>query len=240
MISVALASYNGEKYIEKQIASILRELGEGDELVISDDGSTDRTIEIIKSFDDSRINLITNPGPAHGTRANSENALCHTRGDLIFMSDQDDLWMPGKVSTMLNVLTPGIDLVHHDSVVTDEGLNELSPSLYELMNNGPGVIKNMKRGSFYGSHMLITRRLLELCKPFPENDEVGHDLWIGLVASMKCQMKFIPDKLIYYRRHESAHCDLFKPSKRSLATKLYGRVVMLKYIARFLLKNHGS
>lgn len=237
MISVALASYNGEKYIEKQIASILSEIGKEDELVISDDGSTDSTIDIIKAFNDDRIKLITNPGPFHGTRANSENALMNTRGDLIFMSDQDDLWMPGKVKKMLDSLTPGIDMVHHDSIVTDSDLNELAPSLYGLMHNGPGVIKNMKRGSFYGSHMLITRKLLELCLPFPENDEVGHDLWIGLVASMKCQMKFIPDKLIYYRRHESAHCDLFAPSKRSLGTKLYGRVVMIKYILRFLLEN---
>lgn len=234
MISVCMAAYNGEKYIEEQISSILPEIGPEDELIVSDDGSTDSTVAIIQKFvaSDTRVKLIKNTTHSHGTRGNSVNALSAAKGDIIFLADQDDIWIPGKVEKMLSAL-PGYDCVHHDSIITDDTLTEISPSLYALEHNGPGVIKNMKHGTFYGSHMVITRKLLDCCFPFPENDEVGHDLWIGLVASMRFKINYINDKLIYYRRHEGVHCDLFNPSKRSLSKKLYGRIVMAYYILRF-------
>lgn len=234
MISVCMAAYNGEKYIREQITSILSEIGPKDELIISDDGSTDSTVSIIQEFSasDERVVLIKNTSHGHGTRGNSINALSAAKGDIIFPADQDDVWLPGKVEKMLSALS-GYDCVHHDSIITDDNLKEISPSLYALEHNGPGVIKNMKHGTFYGSHMVITRKLLDCCFPFPENDEVGHDLWIGLVASMRFRINYINDKLIYYRRHEGVHCDLFEPSKRPLSKKLYGRLVMACYILRF-------
>lgn len=99
MISVAMASFNGEKYIKKQILSILDNLNEDDELVISDDGSTDCTLQIIKEFQDSRIKLIK--GNHEGINKNFENAIVHCMGDYIFLSDQDDEWYPSKVSTVM-------------------------------------------------------------------------------------------------------------------------------------------
>lgn len=232
MVSVSLASYNGEKYIKAQIDSILSQIAPEDELVISDDGSTDDTLEIIRSYKDSRIRLISNGSGRHGVTGNCINALLHTKGDPIFMADQDDVWLPGKYEKMLSCLE-GYHLVHHDSIVTDDDLSPICDSLYSIKHNGPGVFKNMKKGSFYGSHMLITRSLLEYCIPFPENDEVGHDLWIGLVASMKARCNFIPDRFLYYRRHNGVHCELFEPSPRPLSRKLYSRLVMLKYILSF-------
>ena len=88
MISVAMTSFNGEKHIKRQIDSILANLDTSDELVISDDGSTDRTIEIIQSLHDNRIVLVY--GPKKGINKNFENAIYHCKGDYIFLSDQDD------------------------------------------------------------------------------------------------------------------------------------------------------
>ena len=89
-ISVAMATYNGEKYIKKQIESILINLNKDDELIISDDGSKDKTLDIIKSIKDKRIKIIS--GPKQGVIKNFENALNNCTGEYIFLSDQDDIW----------------------------------------------------------------------------------------------------------------------------------------------------
>ena len=95
-ISVALASFNGENYIEEQLVSILRNSVKPDEIVISDDGSTDRTLEIVRRVSDSDIadNVsfpIITDNPRHGFAGNLEHALLHTTGDFVFLCDQDDM-----------------------------------------------------------------------------------------------------------------------------------------------------
>lgn len=95
MISVCMATYNGEEYIKEQLESILCQLGEMDEIIISDDGSTDNTLNIIESYNDSRIKIHINTGK-HGFVYNFENALQKAKGEYIFLSDQDDIWLPEK------------------------------------------------------------------------------------------------------------------------------------------------
>ena len=118
MISVCMATYNGERYLREQVDSILRELGEGDELVISDDGSTDSTLDIIKSFGDVRIKIFHNEGH-HGVNGNFENAISKSTGDYIFLSDQDDVWIEGKVKECLEALGDS-DLVLHDAMIVEQ------------------------------------------------------------------------------------------------------------------------
>ena len=95
MISVCIATYNGEKYLREQLDSILPQLAESDEVIVSDDGSTDGTIDLITSLNDPRIKIVSNSG-RKGYVGNFENALKHTTGDYIFLSDQDDIWYPNK------------------------------------------------------------------------------------------------------------------------------------------------
>ena len=90
-ISVCIATYNGAKYIEEQVQSILYQLSEKDEIINSDDGSKDNTLAIIKSLNDARIKVIHNT-LKHGLVSNFENAIKHADGDYIFLSDQDDIW----------------------------------------------------------------------------------------------------------------------------------------------------
>ena len=98
MISICLITYNGEKYINEQLDSILCQLSADDEVVVSDDGSTDRTLSIIRDYNDNRLRIISNSGK-HGVVYNVENALREVKGDYIFLADQDDVWLPGKVET---------------------------------------------------------------------------------------------------------------------------------------------
>ena len=97
MISVCVAAFNGEKYIEEQILSVLRNLDSQDEIIISDDGSSDRTRRIVDDLaeKDRRIRIID--GPRKGLIKNFENAIVHSKGDIIFLCDQDDVWKDNKV-----------------------------------------------------------------------------------------------------------------------------------------------
>ena len=92
MISVCIATYNGEKYIKEQLLSILPQLGKKDEVIISDDHSTDNTLDIVKGLNDNRIKIVMN-NREKGYTSNFENALSYAIGDYIFLSDQDDIWM---------------------------------------------------------------------------------------------------------------------------------------------------
>ncbi|MCD8291094.1 MAG: glycosyltransferase, partial [Prevotella sp.] len=95
-VSVCIATYNGEKYIEEQIRSILSQLSDNDEVIISDDGSHDQTLSLIQSIGDKRIKIFQNEG-RHGFKYNFENTLKKVQGDYIFLCDQDDVWLPNKV-----------------------------------------------------------------------------------------------------------------------------------------------
>ena len=103
MISVCLATYNGQRFIKRQITSILSQIGEEDEVVVSDDGSTDDTLTILRDLNDSRIRIIDG-AHRHSPTWNFEKALEGARGEYIFLSDQDDVWMPDKVQKSVEAL----------------------------------------------------------------------------------------------------------------------------------------
>ncbi|MDE6793421.1 MAG: glycosyltransferase, partial [Muribaculaceae bacterium] len=103
MVSVCLATYNGELFIKEQIQSIIPELENEDEIIISDDGSTDNTLPIIRNFKDSRIKIFINK-ETQGVNNNMENAIRKASGDIIFLSDQDNVWIKGKIEKCVKAL----------------------------------------------------------------------------------------------------------------------------------------
>ena len=238
MVSVCMATYNGEKYVEDQIKSILSELRKDDELIISDDDSKDLTVDIIKSFNDKRIRLVKN-SYNHGIVGNFENALRLAEGEYIFLADQDDIWIKGKYECMLQALQK-YDLVHCNSIVIDEKKNIICESFYDVLKSGKGLWKNICKSTYFGSHMAFRRKLLDYVLPFPNTNQIGHDLWLGLVAEIVGNVCFLNDKLMYYRRHNDTHCDIFGKSCRPIWKKIYGRVCMLYYIICFYVKYRFS
>lgn len=202
-ISVAMISYQGAKYIEEQLDSILEQLGAEDEVVISDDGSTDGTREILQAYQarDTRIRLLE--GPKAGVKANVENVLRACEGAYIFLADQDDIWMPKKVERVMATFEEKqAGLVIHDAIVTDGACKEVVlESFYSLKGSGSGTLKNIWRNTYIGCCMAFKRDLLKEILPIPSYIEM-HDQWIGVINDMlglgTC---FIPDKLLKYRRH---------------------------------------
>ena len=222
-ISVAMVSYQGVKYIREQLDSILATLGAEDEIIISDDGSTDGTREIIKEYQqkDDRIYLID--GPRNGVKANVENTLRKCQGAYIFLSDQDDIWMPDKVEKVMTAFEEKkVGLIVHDAIVTDENCEEvILGSFYSLKGSGAGVIKNIWRNTYIGCCMAFKRELLEEVLPIPLYIEM-HDQWIGVINDqLKKGTYFMPDKLLKYRRHENnasgmSHYGIFRMIKNRI------------------------
>lgn len=204
MISVCIATYNGSKYIKEQLESILSQLGEDDEVVVSDDSSTDSTIEVIGTFCDPRIKVC----PCQHFKSpvyNFENALKMAKGDYIFLSDQDDVWEPNKVEVMMRHLQ-GSTLVTSDCSIVDADMQVIRASFCFDKPRPKGVISNLLHNNFLGCCMAFRKELLDRALPFPA-DLAMHDIWLGICASAFYSVEFIPDKLIKYRRHgDNASC----------------------------------
>ena len=228
MISVCVATYNGEKFIREQIDSILCQLSSDAEIIVSDDGSTDGTIVIINCIGDKRIRIIEGPRK-HSPTFNFENALKEAKGDYIFLADQDDVWKTNKVEVCMKWLQK-YDCVVSDAEVTDSNLNPLYPSLYAIMQVRQGHIYNtVWKNGYTGCCMAFRRNILEASLPFPK-DIPMHDIWIGNVAAYKYNVKFISEKLVLFRRHEDTISCNGKGSKYSIWQKIKFRWSIIKNI----------
>lgn len=224
MISVCMATYNGEKYIGEQIGSILPQLGEDDELIISDDGSKDRTIEVVKSFQDERIKILFNT-EKHGYVGNFENALSHAKGDYVFLSDQDDVWKPKKVRSVMAWLKK-YDMVIHDALLIDGAGQSLGKTYYSTMHHHTGFLMNLWKTRFLGCCMAFRKNVLDNCLPFPKHI-VAHDYWIGMMGTAKFKYAFIDDVLMEYRRHGGNVSPSSEKSNNSLFYKLFTKRINL-------------
>lgn len=223
-ISVCMATYNGEKYIQEQLNSILEQLGEEDELIISDDSSTDRTIEIIERLKDNRIKLFKD-NKYKNPCFNFENAISKASGDIIFLSDQDDIWKEDKVKICLNNFKESQLLLHNVTIV-DNQMN-LKGDWFSTTSISHNIIKNLIKNSFLGCAMVFKKDILNEILPFPK-DTPMHDSWIGLVCEKYYNVVFLKDELMYYRRHGENYSSAGGKSKRNLYIKIKDRIILLK------------
>lgn len=221
MISVCMPTYNGELFIKDQLDSILLQLSSQDEIIISDDSSTDNTVKIIKNYQDSRIKLLEG-NRFHSPIFNMENALVHAKGDYIFLSDQDDIWLDNKVEVMMRYLN-NHDCVVSDAVVVDANLKELHPSYFEIRKCHTGIVRNIVKNGYIGCCMAFRRSLLDKIIPFPRSIPM-HDMWIGINAERYGKSIFINDKLIKYRRHESNASATGEKSQNTILRKMKYRI----------------
>lgn len=202
-VSVAMITYNGEKYLKEQLDSILCQLTEQDEVIVSDDGSTDGTITILKEYQkkDSRVKVVE--GPRAGIKKNVEHALKQCKGEVIFLADQDDIWRANKVKRVLGVMEQenGM-LVIHDAEVFREHPEQITmESFFAFRSAKAGVMKNILKNSYIGCCMAFRRELLDKVIPIPDNIEM-HDQWIGVLSDFYFgKSVFLKEPLLCYRRH---------------------------------------
>jgi len=228
-LSVCMATYNGEKYIRAQLESILKQLSEDDEVIISDDCSTDGTIGIIKSFGDKRIRLYED-NHFRGPILNFENALKKASGDIIFLSDQDDIWLDNKVEVMSKLLL-SYDLVVSDCVVVDEAGKVIADSFFKLRGAKPGLLSNLIKNSFLGCCMAFNRRIMQKAMPFRKNIPM-HDMWIGMIGQVFGKTHFCKEKLVQFRRHDSSASPTAGKNTYSFMNKIKFRSLLLYNIMK--------
>ena len=233
-ISVAMATYNGEKYIKEQMDSILKNLSGTDEIVVSDDGSKDATRDIIKSYEGCGIQIRLLDGPGRGIKQNIATAIGACCGQYIFLADQDDVWTEDKVERVMKYLGKnGCRLVCHDAQVTDDSLNKIwMSSFFAYRGSRPGFLSNLFKNSYMGCCMAFDAGLRAVILPIPDEIEM-HDQWIGMLNDIKGgKSTFIGDKLLLYRRHEANVSDF---SHGTIPEMIKKRIVLLCAVFRRIL-----
>lgn len=227
-LSVCMATFNGASFLEAQISSIIKQLNASDQLVIVDDGSTDNTLDIIRGFNDPRIELSINTVNL-GAAPTFGRALNLAKGDVIFLSDQDDRWHDEKVATVVKMFeTSDLDLLVHDAVVMRDK-QVLHASLFEVAGSSPGVIKNIVSNTFTGCCMAFRRDLLRDVLPISSHIGIYHDAWIGVLAQYfgyKVAFESVP--LIDFIRHGSNASTL---RRRGIVPIVLERIVFLAALA---------
>lgn len=225
-ISVCLATYNGEKFLKEQLDSILTQLKSDDELIISDDGSRDRTLEIISNYSDERIRIFSNENK-HGVVFNFENAIKKSSGDIIFLCDQDDIWFPNKVKLVTQELEK-YDFVVHNALLVDEKGKSLNQDFFSYRKTCYGYWANLWKMGYPGCCMAFKKKCLKSILPFPKN-LLWHDIWIAAILHAKYKGKLITDCLIKFRRHGNNTSPTTQKSHYSFYFRLKYRLYVLCY-----------
>jgi glycosyltransferase involved in cell wall biosynthesis len=201
-----------------QLRSILAQLCPDDEIIVVDDGSTDTTCREVSALRDARLLLIRNIHNQGVLRA-FETALSCSTGEIVFLSDQDDLWLPNKVDTVLDAFAcdPDLMLVASDAILIDQDGAKIGDSFYDQRGKfQAGLWPNLLIGKFHGCTMAFRRALLQKALPFPPGRLVHHDTWIGCMNALtRGKTKYIAEPLVAYRRH---------------STNLTGRVKVSNYM----------
>lgn len=227
--SVAMASYNGEKYIYDQVQSILSMIGPNDEIIVSDDHSIDQTQAIIRDLarTDERIRFYVNP--KKGLGSNFGNALRHCQGKYIFYSDQDDIWIDNKIDLCIQALDSSDKaIVVHDGFYTNatldcEAENPFGKTLFngKMLYTNPTKIWIKNKGATLGCCMAFKSQYIKYILPIPNDD---HDVWtINLLARLG-GVHYLYKKLILHRMHGA---NVSVPHRRNLRIVITTRLVLL-------------
>lgn len=246
MISVCIPTYNGGKYIKEQLDSILCQLSENDEIIISDDRSTDNTISIIQSYNDNRIKLFIhekienlNKGPyrnIYNVYKNVENALMHAFGDYIFLSDQDDIWLPNKVEVVMAEFENNGEIVLHNNTVVDNDHNVLLESYFTFSRPYNSSIRMLLRCFIQGASLAFTKRIKDHSLPFPLKP-VSHDHWIAYNAFFRGhKIRIVKESLMLYRRHDNNVSSSSEKSKNPLWFRIHYRFRLLNSYIKIRIK----
>ena len=227
--SVCLAAYRGAPYIEAQIRSILEQLGPCDELVVVDDASQDATAHVVAGIDDPRVVLIRN-SVNRGYVRTFERALGSARGQYLLLSDQDDLWLPGRLDAMLHALVRRGVVSTSVSVLGDPAarprfLLRARDSERHLANLW-GILVGYR--PYTGCAMALRRDILTSVLPIPAFVHESHDLWIALIANTHGQNLHLEAPSVARRLHDANQTPLGWRGPRAI---LRARLMKLRALA---------
>jgi hypothetical protein len=219
-ISIAMTSYNSERFIGEQLESFAKQTRKPDELVVCDDQSTDRTIEILHEFASNSpfsVRIVSNEQRL-GVTQNFGQAVQLCTGDLIFLSDHDDYWFPDKLASheSIHQSDPGIGQVISNAEICDQRLNPRGLTMFSAKNIGTKRLAAINRGSLFdliirtprvnGCTMSFSSSLRDVLLPIPTS--TLHDVWLSLILSVLTRTHCIEKPLMQYRTHETQLCGI--------------------------------
>lgn len=222
MISIALCTHNGERWLQEQLDSYVAQHRRPDELIVCDDRSNDGTVGLIEQFAvraPFTVELVVNDRNLGSTR-NFEKAISLCKGDLIFLSDQDDVWLPSKIERIEREFdaNEGVGLVFSDAELVDEKLKPLGKTLASLtfrastrkdLQNGKAFVSLLEQNFVTGGTMAFRSKFRESLAPTPEGvPNLIHDGWIALSIANEAPIVFVDEPLIKYRQHAAQQVGL--------------------------------
>ncbi|MGV3706986.1 MAG: glycosyltransferase [Arcticibacter sp.] len=202
-VSVVMPCFNGSKFIEKQIISILNQTHKNIELIIVDDQSTDNTVDIVSSIaaNNSKIRFYLNPVNL-GFNKNFEKAMSLATGEFIALSDQDDIWLPEKIAELINSIGNNW-LIFSNSLHIDECDHKLNDSLLENFSLERRSFKSIGLNNFVTGHtMLFRKEFLDFALPIPTDGY--YDWWMGFIALYHKKIAYLDKHLTLYRLHRNS------------------------------------
>ncbi len=220
LISIAMTTYNGEKFLKEQLNSIINQTYKNLEIIICDDCSTDNTINIINEYKekDERIQLYVNEKNL-GFSKNFEKAISLCKGEYIALADQDDIWKLNKIELMVTNIEKAT-LIYGNEELIDENNNLIARSFFEATEYIPGE-DNYKKFfvdcCIYGHNMMFKREIVNNILPIPLK---FYDVWISLIAAKKGKIKYLDNIVGSYRQHLQSVSGIVR-KKRSLFEKVF-------------------
>ena len=232
-ISILLSTYNGEKYLKEQLDSLFSQSYKDFEIIARDDGSSDETINILKSYNIKILDTDKNLGAKLSFSTLLNYAVKNTDAEYFMFCDQDDIWKSDKIEKTINMMKELEKtnsnlplLVHTDLEVVDEKLNVLNKSFWKYEKRDPSlnsINRLIMQSTVTGCTMMINRKLAELSLPVSENS-IMHDWWISMVASSFGKIAYLEESTISYRQHSS----------NDTGSKKFGLSLILRKAINFL------
>jgi len=235
LVSIALCTFNGELYLPEQLQSILDQTYTNIEIIICDDYSSDNTWSIIKSFQNkypNKIKAFKNERNI-GYNKNFERAISYCQGDYIAISDQDDIWLPDKVSSLLNILDSETTILAHCSSInfSNNKLKLHSDNRnWSYMFSGNDTRELIFKNLISGHNILFKKELVDKCLPIPEG--IFYDWWIVTVATCYGNIVALPEPKVKRRIHGN---NAFRSIKQKKVKKLERLSVFINHVSNLKL-----
>lgn len=209
-LSIALATYNGAKYLKEQLDSLLKQTLPFDEIVICDDKSVDETLDILKKYaqNDNRFKIIENDNNI-GFKKNFEKSISLCNGDYIALCDQDDIWLPNHLETLYNGIGSNMLACGESEIINSQGVSQ-NIKLSEIKNYNKPHNSNDSifrfiayyQNPFQGASMMLRHDFVEKVLPIP-SDVQYHDVWFAINACLLNSFVFINKPVTLYRMHNN-------------------------------------
>lgn len=215
LISIAVATYNAGQYLREQLDTLIGQTYPNLEVVVSDDGSTDGTLEVLEEYSKRYSNFFVhhNP-PPHGVKPNFANAIHHSKGMYIALSDQDDIWMLDKIEKLYNVIGDKT-MAYHNSLFVDSNGKSLDRSIASRLNcyYGDDPRAFLMCNCVSGHALMFHRKLIDIALPFPHVEH--HDWWLAFRAADHGGIVYLDEVLVHYRQHSNSQTDFFSLKRKT-------------------------